>query len=73
MLLGNFENDARLLFITRDRIAGKHHSFYGMIDPARLLDRLMGGGFDGNVASQQTVGSRSDLDEYFHAVASYNI
>ncbi len=37
-----------------------------MIDPASLLDRLMGGGFGWDVATQQGVGSRSDFDKYLH-------
>src|SRR5688572_17256399 len=69
-LLRYFEKNARLLVIARDRVPGKQYSFDGVIDPAGLLDRLMGGGLGGNMASQQVVGSRSDLDEHFHVVAS---
>ena len=66
ILSGYFENDLRLLFTARDRVAGEQYSFYGVIDPAGLLDRLVGGRVRSNMASQPVEGTRRNLDKYLH-------
>jgi hypothetical protein len=67
-LLGCFENDARLVFVTGNVVAFKQHPLDGMINSRRLVDGLTGGRLAGDLTPQSLIVSRSDFNEYIHGV-----
>jgi hypothetical protein len=69
-LLGCFENNARLVFVTGNVVAFKQHPLDGVINSRRLVDRLTGERLVGDLTPQSLIVSRRDFNEYIHGVTS---
>src|SRR2546422_8493716 len=62
-LLGDFENDPRLLLVAEDIVAFEQHALEGMINAGRLVNGLVGGRVAPNSTPQSVIVTRRDLNE----------